>query len=39
METGMRFDPALYNRARSAAPIKIRSIFLIGAQSQVRADL
>src|SRR6185295_5919293 len=27
------------NRSRSAAPIEIRSIFLIGADSQVRADL
>ena len=27
------------NRARSAPPIEIRSIFLIGADSQVRADL
>ena len=27
------------NRSRSAALIEIRSIFLIGADSQVRADL
>jgi len=27
------------NRSRSAAVIEIRSIFLIGADSQVRADL
>jgi hypothetical protein len=27
------------NRSRSATPIEIRSIFRIGADSQVRADL
>jgi hypothetical protein len=35
----LRSWTSLSNRSRSAALIEMRSIFLIGAESQVRADL